>query len=45
MASAKISGLSFSSRYIILRSRFSSSSSYMRDIMEVSIPPNLARHL
>ncbi len=31
--------------YIFLRRRFSSSSSFMRAIMDVSMPPNLARHL
>ena len=42
--SAKISDLSFSSRYIILRRRLSSSSAFIGGIMEVSVPPNLARH-
>ena len=43
--SVAISALSFSSMYIFLRRRFSSSSSFMRDIMDVSMPPYLARHL
>jgi hypothetical protein len=43
--SSAISALIFSSRYIFMRRRFSSYSSFMRGIMEVSMPPNLARHL
>jgi len=44
-ASDTISALSFSSRYIFFNRRFSSSSSFMRDIMDTSMPPYLARHL
>jgi hypothetical protein len=36
---------SCSSMYIFFRRRFSSSSSFIRVIMDASIPPNLARHL
>src|SRR5690606_17835829 len=44
-ASLTISALSFSSAYIFLRRRFSSSSSLSRAISDASIPPNLDRHL
>ncbi len=44
-ASETISALSFPSRYIFFKRRFSSSSSFMRDIMDTSMPPYLARHL
>ncbi len=44
-ASETISALSFSSRYIFFNRRFSSSSSFMRDIMDTSMPPYLARYL
>ncbi len=40
-----ISALSFSSRYISFNRRFYSSSSFMRDIMNTSMPPYLALHL
>jgi aminopeptidase C len=45
MASETISAFSFSSRYIFFSRRFSSSNYFMRNIIDTSMPPNLARHL
>jgi hypothetical protein len=45
MASATISAFNLSSAYIFLSRRFSSSSSFIRDIIDVSMPPYLLRHL
>src|SRR5690606_17028953 len=45
IASRAISAFKRSSAYIFLRRRFSASSSLSRAIIEVSIPPYLARYL
>jgi hypothetical protein len=37
--------LSFSSRYIFFRRRFSSSSYFIQAIMDTSMPPDFTRHL
>src|SRR5690606_29890771 len=44
-ASATISALSFSSTYILRSRAFSASSSFIRAIIDTSMPPYLARHL
>src|SRR5690606_1312254 len=45
IASWRISALRRSSAYIFFRRRFSSSNSFRRAIIDVSMPPYLARHL
>lgn len=45
IASLRISAFSRSSAYIFLSRAFSSSSSFMREIIGVSMPPYFARHL